>query len=76
MKILTPLKAIRAKCVDCCCGNKAEVRRCTAEKCNLHPYRMGHRPKGYKDTPEDEFSENTPENPEVESGDEEDCDEE
>ena len=74
MNILTPLKAIRAKCVDCCCGNKAEVRRCPAEKCNLHPYRMGHRPKGSKDTTPDEFSENTPENPDVETGDEEDCD--
>lgn len=43
--ILTPIKAIRAKCLDCCCGNMAEVRRCPAEKCSLHPYRMGHRPK-------------------------------
>ena len=44
-KILTPLKAIRAKCLDCCCGNKKEVRECTLEKCTLHPYRMGKRPK-------------------------------
>lgn len=21
MKVLTPMKAIRAKCVDCCCGD-------------------------------------------------------
>lgn len=44
-KILTPLKAIRAKCLDCCCGDKKEVRECTLEKCTLHPYRMGKRPK-------------------------------
>ena len=50
MQILTPLKAIRAKCLDCCCGNSAEVRRCTAEKCPLFPYRMGHRPKTGTDT--------------------------
>ena len=72
MKGLTPLKAIRAKCVDCCCGNKAEVRRCPTEKCPLHPYRMGHRPKGSKATTPDEFSENIPENPEAETGDKED----
>lgn len=50
--VLTPMRAIRAKCVDCCCGNMAEVRRCPAEKCALHPYRFGKRPKGYTDTPE------------------------
>lgn len=50
--LLTPIKAIRAKCVDCCCGNVAEVRRCTTTQCTLYPYRMGKRPKGYADTPE------------------------
>ncbi len=42
--LLTPIKAIRAKCIDCCCGNLAEVRRCEAVNCPIHPYRMGHRP--------------------------------
>lgn len=46
MQILTPLRAIRAKCLDCCCGNPNEVRICTAEKCPLYSYRSGHRPKG------------------------------
>lgn len=50
--LLTPIKAIRAKCVDCCCGNVAEVRRCPATNCTLYPYRMGKRPKGYTDTTE------------------------
>lgn len=45
MTVLTPLKAIRAKCLDCMCGNAAEVRRCPCEDCSLFPYRMGHRPK-------------------------------
>lgn len=54
--ILTPIKAIRAKCLDCCCGNMAEVRRCPAEKCSLHPYRMGHRPKMDADTQADTHS--------------------
>lgn len=39
----SPLKAIRAKCIDCCCGNKAEVRLCPSEKCPLWPFRSGHR---------------------------------
>lgn len=45
MANLTPMKAIRAKCVDCSGGNRNEVRFCTVEKCALHPYRMGKRPK-------------------------------
>ncbi len=42
--MLTPLKAIRAKCVDCSCGNMAEVKRCPLESCPLHPYRFGKNP--------------------------------
>ena len=42
---LTPIKAIRAKCIDCCAGLPKEVRLCSIEKCPLYPYRMGHRPK-------------------------------
>ena len=42
---LTPIKAIRAYCLDCCCGSKNEVRLCPSEKCTLHPYRLGKRPK-------------------------------
>ena len=42
---MTPIKAIRAKCIDCCCGDKKEVRLCTIDWCPLWPYRMGKRPK-------------------------------
>ena len=45
MKVLTPLKAIRAKCLDCSCGQIKEVRLCPMDDCPLYPYRMGHRPK-------------------------------
>ena len=38
------LSAIRAKCLDCCCGNVAEVRKCTAAGCALWPHRMGKNP--------------------------------
>ena len=34
-------KAIRLKCIDCCCGNATEVRKCTAENCPLWRFRMG-----------------------------------
>ena len=40
----TPLKAIRSHCIDCCAGNKAEVRRCVAVKCALWHLRMGTNP--------------------------------
>jgi hypothetical protein len=39
-----PLKAIREKCLDCSCGNAAEVRKCVAVDCALWPYRMGMNP--------------------------------
>lgn len=50
-KVLRPLRAIRAKCLDCCGGNTAEVRRCHIKSCPLHSYRMGHRPKTEKSVP-------------------------
>ena len=42
---LTPIRAIRLKCMDCCCFDWAEVRECELTECSLHSYRMGHRPK-------------------------------
>ena len=34
-------KAVREKCIDCCGGNRAEVRRCPATSCPLWAFRMG-----------------------------------
>ncbi len=34
-------KAIRLKCLDCCCGNAAEVRLCQFRRCPLWRFRMG-----------------------------------
>ena len=45
MKVKTPLKAIRAKCIDCACGQLQEIRECTIKWCPLWAYRMGRRPK-------------------------------
>lgn len=54
MAKLTPIKAIRAKCLDCCLGQIAEVRLCASKTCPLWGYRMGHRPKEDKQAEEDE----------------------
>lgn len=44
MATLTPLRAIRAKCLDCMCGQYKEIRLCPVTKCPLYEYRDGHRP--------------------------------
>ena len=41
----TPIKAIRAKCLDCCCGSAKEVALCPIPDCSLYPYRFGKNPK-------------------------------
>lgn len=45
MSELTPLKAIRANCLDCMCGQRKEVRLCPSTDCPLYIYRFGHNPK-------------------------------
>lgn len=37
----SPIKAIRAKCVDCSGGDMAEARKCKIYRCPLWPLRMG-----------------------------------
>lgn len=44
-KTLTPVKAIRAKCLDCSGDQTKEIRECPVKECSLYPYRMGRRPK-------------------------------
>jgi len=41
---LTPIKAIRAKCLDCMAGQVKEVRLCPSEDCSLFNYRFGKNP--------------------------------
>lgn len=43
-KITNPVKAIRAKCLDCCCGSSNEVELCTCTGCALYPFRRGKNP--------------------------------
>lgn len=40
----TPLRAIRAKCLDCAGGQPKEVRLCPAKLCSLWPFRMKKNP--------------------------------
>ena len=40
----TPLRSIRAKCLDCCCNSSFEVRLCLCTDCALHIYRFGKNP--------------------------------
>ena len=44
MKTQTPLKAIRAKCLDCSVYQLKEVRDCQITDCTLHPFRLGKNP--------------------------------
>lgn len=39
-----PMKAIRAFCLACCCGDASEVRKCTATSCALWSFRMAVNP--------------------------------
>ncbi len=43
-KRITPLKAIRAKCLECSCNQPSEVRLCPITECSLFFYRGGTNP--------------------------------
>ena len=45
MAKLTPMRAIRAKCLDCCNNSPQKVRLCEIRTCPLYPYKSGHKPK-------------------------------
>jgi len=45
-KLPSPLKTIRAKCLDCVCGSPGEVKLCPLDDCPLYPYRFGRYPEG------------------------------
>ena len=48
-EITNPIKAIRAKCLDCC-GSSNEVKLCPCSDCALYPFRLGRNP--YRSRPE------------------------
>jgi len=50
------LQSVRAKCLDCSCGQPSEVRECPVHRCALWPYRFGKDPepspsRGFANTP-------------------------
>lgn len=58
MERVSRSKAIRLKCLDCCAGQSAEVRKCPAEHCPLWRYRMGKEIKDETLAENIEFSDN------------------
>ena len=46
-----PVKAIREKCLRCCCDQPNEVALCHIEACPLWPFRMGKNPYRKKPAP-------------------------
>lgn len=43
-KRMTPLRAIRANCLQCMGGSAKEVKRCNMPECPLHGFRFGRNP--------------------------------
>jgi hypothetical protein len=41
IELFVPRKAIRAFCMQCCCNQEAEIRKCVSISCPLWPMRMG-----------------------------------
>jgi hypothetical protein len=41
---MSPLSALRARCLDCCAGSADEVKKCMAVGCASWPFRMGVNP--------------------------------
>ena len=41
---ITPLRAIRLKCLDCMCNQAQEVALCPSADCPLYQFRMGKNP--------------------------------
>lgn len=54
MSETNPLKAIRAKCLDCCYDDATEVANCDMDDCPIHPFRLGKNPYRKKPTLSDE----------------------
>lgn len=45
MRVPTPMRAIRAKCLECSNNSANEVKICPIKNCPLFPYRFGKRPQ-------------------------------
>jgi len=47
-RALSPLRAVRHKCLDCCCESSQEVEACPVRDCPLWIYRFGSYPADHK----------------------------
>lgn len=52
IKQVSPLKAIRLKCIDCNCGQTSLVDMCDITDCSLWPFRFGKNPYSNRGTKE------------------------
>ena len=43
---VSPIKAIRAKCLECCNFQSSQVSNCHIDDCILHQFRIGKNPWG------------------------------
>src|SRR6516225_292148 len=43
-EVMSPMEAIRAKCLDCCAGSAHEIRCCVAIACPSWPFRTRRNP--------------------------------
>ena len=41
---MRPMRAMREKCMDCCCGQAAMIGDCPTTGCAMWPYRRGRDP--------------------------------
>ena len=66
MKRITPMKAIRAKCLECSNDSWLEVKECPVTECPLWEFRFGKNPKRKKisNSKQTRSEENTIENEE------------
>ena len=44
IEMKTPMRAIKAHCIECMGSVKSEVKFCTSPNCNLYQYRLGKNP--------------------------------
>ena len=47
-KVISPMRAIRLKCMDCSGWQQKEVEKCAAKECPIWCFRMGKNPKANK----------------------------
>lgn len=55
-EILTPIQAIRKKCLECSNGQYNEIRGCLIKTCPLYSFRVGENPVKKNESTEEQIS--------------------